>query len=75
MKLYYRLPSIDNEGKIQLNKFKLNMNEDLIVIWNTFYRYETKRQIEMDVKIVRLTKDILKMLKRPQPSLDNEMQC
>lgn len=42
VKLEYRSSSIDNEGKIQLNKFELKTNEDLRVTWSTFHCYKTK---------------------------------
>lgn len=65
MKLEYGSPSIDNEGKIHLTKFELKTGEYLRVMWSIFHYYETKGSIELDSKIVRSTKDILKMLKCP----------
>lgn len=75
VKLYYCSPSIDSERKIQFNKFDLETNEDLTVMWSTFHRYETKGLIKVDAKIARSTGDILKIFKCPQPSLDDEMYC
>lgn len=69
VKLEFRSPSIDNEGKIQFTMLKLKTNGDLKVMWSTFYRYSIKGSIEMDATIQRSDKDIIKMLQRPEPSL------
>lgn len=73
MKLYYRSSAVDNEWNIQISKFELKTDEDLLVMQSTFHSYETKGLIEMNANVVRSIKDILKMLKHPQPSLDNEI--
>ena len=66
VKLKYSSPSIDNDRKIQRNSLKLKTNEDLRVMWSIFHCFETKGMIpiEVDMKIVRSTIDILKMLQR-----------
>lgn len=51
------------------------MDEDLTVMWNTFYLYETKNLIEVDAKRVKLIEYILKMLKHLQSSFDDEIYC
>lgn len=71
--LFCSSPSIDNEEKIQINKFELKTNEYLIIMWSTFLHYEIKGPIEVGAKITKLIEDILKMLKRPKPSLNDEM--
>lgn len=38
VKIDYRSPSIDNEGKIRFSKFERKTNEDLKVMWNTYHR-------------------------------------
>lgn len=73
MKLHYRSSSIDNEWKIQFSNFEMNMNEDLTITWSAFYRYETNGLIEVDAIVARSTKNIINMLKHPQPSLNDEM--
>lgn len=47
------------------NKFELKTDEYLTVMWSTFHPYETKVLIEVDVKVARLTVNIIRMLKCP----------
>lgn len=61
MKFGYRSSAIDKEGKIEFNNFELKTGAYLRVIWNAFFRYETKCSIELDMTIEGLIEDIVKM--------------
>lgn len=50
---------------------ELKTNDDLKVMWSTFYRYSTTNLIEVDAIITRLNEDILGMLQRPELSVYN----
>lgn len=65
MKLEYRSSSIDNEGKIEFNKFELKMQADVRAMWNTYFRFETKIPLELEVTLQRSVEDIMKMCKHP----------
>lgn len=58
--VYYRLISIDNEGKILFSKFELKKNEDLTIMCSTFHFNETKGPVKVDAKIVRSDEDYSK---------------
>lgn len=73
IKIEYYSPSLYNTWKMKFRKFELKMNEDLRIVWSTFHCYATKDPIEVNVTLARSTDDILKMLKCPQPSLNDEM--
>lgn len=57
---------------IQFSKFELKKDDKLRVIWSIFYCYETMSLTEVDPTVGRSTKDILKMLKYPEPSVRSE---
>ncbi|CAK8574089.1 unnamed protein product [Lathyrus sativus] len=75
VKLEYCSLSFNNEGKIQFTMLKLKTNEDLKVMWSTFFYYSTKGSIEVDATIARSTEDILKMLQCPEPPVCNDYLC
>lgn len=64
VKLRYRSSSIDNEGKIEFNNFKMKKSVDFRAMWNRIFRYEIKVLIEVDVTISRSIEDIMKILER-----------
>lgn len=66
VKLEYCLSLIDNERKTQFNNFELKTDEDLRVMWSTFYRYKIKCSIELVAKISWRCWNIL---------LDNKIYC
>lgn len=68
VKIEYRSPSIDNQGKLKFNNFELKIDEDLKIMLNTYHRYETKCQIEVDAIVAIFFDDIIKMLKLPESS-------
>lgn len=70
VKIEYHSPPIDNQGNIEFNKFELKSYEDLWVICNTFHRYATKGSIKMDVKLMKSTDDIMKMMKYHESSIN-----
>lgn len=70
VKIEYHSPLIDNQGKIEFNKFELKSYEDLWVMYNTFHCYTTKGSIKMVVKLVRSTDDIMKMMKCHESSIN-----
>lgn len=49
------------------------MDEDLQVIWNTFYCYTSQGLIEVDAKIERFASDIINMLQHPERLIYNDM--
>lgn len=65
VKLGYRSSSIDNRGKIEFNNFEFKKDADVRVVWNTYFHFKTKVSLELQAKISRPFKDILKMLKCP----------
>lgn len=68
VKIEFRAPSIDIEGKVKYNNFDLKTDEDLKVRWRT-YRYRlTKGPIEFDATIVKFVDDIIKILTCPESS-------
>ena len=73
VKLEYRSPSLDAEGKVKFTLFQLKNDDDLEVMWETFQQYSTKSQIEMDASLRRSTEDVIKMLQRPQLPVYNNM--
>lgn len=58
---------------IQVNKIELKTGGNLTVVWSRIHCYKTKRPIKVDVMVARSTENIQKMLKHPQPTLDDEM--
>lgn len=46
VKLEYHSPSIDNEGKIEFNKFKLKTQVDVRVMWDTYFRFKIKGSLK-----------------------------
>lgn len=72
-KIVYCSPTIDNEGKIKFSR--LQTDADLRVMWSIFHRYATKCPIKVDATLVRSTNNIIKMMKRREPCVGNEMSC
>ena len=64
VKLEYRSPSIDNEGKIELNKFKLKTQANVRAMWDTYFCFKTKIPLKLEAMLQRSVEDILKMYKR-----------
>lgn len=60
VKLEYRSPSLDSEK----TNFEQKTDEDLQIMWNTFYHYASKGPIEVDAKIERSVSNIIDMLQR-----------
>lgn len=65
VKIEYRSLSIDNRGKIEFNKFELKTHAYVRAMWITYFYFEIKVLVELEVMISRSIKDITKMLKRP----------
>lgn len=65
MKLEYRSPSIDNGGKSELKKFELKTQVDVRVMWNTYFRFETKVLLKLEATVQISVEDIMMMCKRP----------
>ena len=65
VKLEYRSPSLDTEGKVKFTPFELKNDDDLEVMWETFQQYANKGLIELDAKLQRSAEDVIKMLRRP----------
>lgn len=65
VKLEYHSPLMVNEGKIEFNKFELKTQAGARVVWNTYFRYETKVSLELEATLQRSVEDILKMCKHP----------
>ncbi|XP_058772016.1 uncharacterized protein LOC131645829 [Vicia villosa] len=73
VKLEYRSPSSDPEGKVQFTQFVLKTIDDLKVMWRAFRQYSTKDPIEVDAKIQRSGEDVIKMLQHTQLLVYNNM--
>lgn len=73
VKLQYCLPLIDNEMEIQFTMFELKSDDDLKVIWSTFYHYSTKGLMNLDATIQRSVKYIIRMLQHSEPLICNDM--
>ena len=58
VKLKYRSPSLDAEGKVKFTRFQLKNDDDLEVMWETFHPYSTKGPIEMDTSLRRSAEDV-----------------
>lgn len=59
--------------KIQFTNFELKINEDLHVMWSTFYYYTSNDLIEVDAKIERSAVNIINMLQLPEVPVYNDM--
>lgn len=65
VKFNYCSPLIDNEGNIEFSKFKLKTQADVRAMWDTFFGFEEKVLLELEVTLQRSVEDILKMCKHP----------
>ena len=73
VKLEYRSPSLDTEGKVKFTPFELKNDDNLEVMWSIFQRYSSKGLIEVNAKLQRSREDVIKMLQRPQLPVYNNM--
>ena len=65
VKIEYRSPSIDKDGKLVFINRELKNGADLRAMWNTFDSFEEKVPIELDATLRRSVDDIMMMLQRP----------
>ncbi|XP_058749009.1 uncharacterized protein LOC131621965 [Vicia villosa] len=66
VKLEYRSPSLDPEGKVKFTPFELKNDDDLEVMWTSYQQYSSKVSIELDAKLQRSGEDVNKLLCRLQ---------
>lgn len=69
VRIEFRAPSINTQGNMKYNTFKLKTDEDLNVLWRTYHHRPTKGSIEFDAMIVRSINDIIKMIKHQESSI------
>lgn len=65
LKLEYRSSSIDNERKIEFNKFEFKTQTDVRAMWNTYFCFKTKVLLELEATISKSAENIAKMLEHP----------
>ncbi|XP_058776951.1 uncharacterized protein LOC131651300 [Vicia villosa] len=65
VKIEYRMPSVDKDGKLVLINHELKNDADMRGMWNTYTSFEEKVLIELDATISRSVDDIIMMLQRP----------